>query len=113
MAEMGKGKPIDAIDSACRAWKECQKCSRMEHDENCLGEFYKYSFGLSQGDYQCSDRAGTCKRDLCECDLAFAKAHAQVANVYDSKYHAFYGPNGGFDKDDEANCVRKYLIIVF
>jgi len=76
----------------------------MKHGETCLGEFYKYSFGLKNNDYRCKDGAGSCKRDLCECDLAFAKAHAQVANVYDSKYHAFYGPNGGFDKDDEENC---------
>merc|ERR1712198_835313 len=71
----------------------------------CIGEAKKYDFVQSGSDYQCQDRAGSCKRDLCECDLAFAKAHAQVAHVYNQKYHAFYGPNGGFDKDDESNCV--------
>ena len=104
---MGKGKPVDALDIACKAYKDCQRCARMTHDENCLGEEKEYDFVQSGSDYQCQDRAGSCKRDLCECDLAFAKAHAQVAHVYNQKYHAFYGPNGGFDKYDENNCVCK------
>ena len=122
MAEMGKGKPVDALDSACKEWKECQKCARLTHNRSashpqgefeCLGEFTKYNFGLKNNDYQCKNSAGSCSRDLCECDLAFAKAHAQVTNVYDQKYHAFYGPNGGFDKDDEDNCVCKLLKLSF
>merc|ERR1711907_747141 len=55
MAEMGIGKPIDALDSACKAWKECQRCARMKHNRSashpqgefeCLGEFTRYNFGL-------------------------------------------------------------------
>ena len=111
LAEMGKGKPVDALDIACKAYKDCQRCARMKHGETCLGEFTKYKFGLNNNDYQCKNSAGECSRDLCECDLAFAKAHAQVTNVYDVKYHAFWGPNNGFDKEDESNCVCKLFII--
>ena len=117
MAEMGKGKPIDALDSACKAWKECQRCARMKHNRSashpqgefeCLGEFTRYNFGLKNDDYQCKNSAGSCSRDLCECDLAFAKAHALHTGVWKIDNHAFYGD---FDKDDEANCEGKLLII--
>ena len=66
MAEMGKGKPVDALDSACKAWKECQRCARMKHNRSashpqgefeCLGEFTRYNFGLKNDDYQCKNSA--------------------------------------------------------
>ena len=30
MSEMGKGKPVDELDVACKEYKSCQKCVRME-----------------------------------------------------------------------------------
>lgn len=30
MSEMGKGKPVDELDTACKDYKSCQKCVRME-----------------------------------------------------------------------------------
>jgi len=43
MSEMGKGKPVDELDVACKEYKSCQKCVRMEFGDECIGEREKYS----------------------------------------------------------------------
>merc|ERR1712002_485284 len=44
MSEMGKGKPVDEMDVACKEYKSCQKCVRMEFGDDCIGEREKYSW---------------------------------------------------------------------
>ena len=103
---MGKGKPIDELDTACKAYKNCQRCVRMKHGENCIGEFTEYNYGEKNGDKICQDNAEDCARDLCECDLAFAKAHNSVKSVWKKNYHAFWSDNG-WDHMDQDNCSSK------
>ena len=112
MSSMGKGKPVDALDTACKAYKDCQLCARMKHGDMCLGEFVKYKYGEQNGDKICKDNAGTCGRDLCECDLAFAKAHSSVKSVWDTKYHSFWSEEG-WDHKDPDNCVCKLFKLSF
>ena len=46
---------------------------RQEFGDDCIGEFVKYQWGVRKGEVTCRDQPGTCKRNLCECDLDFAK----------------------------------------
>jgi hypothetical protein len=39
MTEMGKGKPVDALDRVCRTYKDCQKCVREKHGDDCIGTY--------------------------------------------------------------------------
>merc|ERR1739838_448576 len=90
MSDMGKGRPIDALDTACKAWKHCQKCAREAYGEMCIGEFVRYNFGYSNGEAVCRNGADTCKRSLCECDALFAKVHSTAKDVWDQDYHMFW-----------------------
>merc|ERR1712227_444060 len=36
------GMPKDELDSQCRVYKQCQKCARMYHGDDCIGEFKQY-----------------------------------------------------------------------
>ena len=105
MSDPGHGPPVDALDTVCKAYKDCQKCARMEHGDTCIGEFVRYKYGEKNGDKFCKDTAGSCDRALCECDLAFAKAHVSKAHVFTTDYHLFWStlPNGWDPKD---NCPR-------
>ena len=84
----------------------------MKHGDMCIGEFVKYKYGEQNGDKICKDNAGTCGRDLCECDLAFAKAHSSVKSVWDTKYHSFWSEEG-WDHKDPDNCVCKLFKLSF
>merc|ERR1712128_109402 len=44
MSEMGKGRPVDALDNKCKAYKDCQKCVRAKHGDQCIGEFVRYTW---------------------------------------------------------------------
>ena len=42
ISEMGKGKPVDELDTVCRNYKQCQKCVREEYGQVNFGKFLKY-----------------------------------------------------------------------
>ena len=44
MSEMGKGKPVDALDNKCKNYKDCQKCVREKYGDACIGEFVRYTW---------------------------------------------------------------------
>lgn len=105
MSDPGHGPPVDALDTVCKAYKDCQKCARATHGDTCIGEFVRYKYGEQSGDKFCKDTPGSCDRALCECDLAFAKNHVAKAHVFTTDYHLFWStlPNGWDPKD---NCPR-------
>ena len=53
MSEMGKGRPVDALDTVCKAYKDCQRCVRQKFAEQCIGEFVKYKYGERNGEKVC------------------------------------------------------------
>merc|ERR1712207_44026 len=65
MSDPGHGPPVDALDTVCKAYKDCLKCARMEHGDTCIGEFVKYKYGYKNGDAVCRNNLGSCERDLC------------------------------------------------
>jgi len=56
MSDPGHGPPIDALDTVCKAYKDCLKCAREEHGNTCIGEFHRYRYGKYNGEIQCKDR---------------------------------------------------------
>lgn len=102
MSTMGKGAPLDALDSVCKAYKECQKCARQRFGDMCIGEFVRYGMAVSSGSPVCNDSADSCGRALCECDKKFAQEHVGAIDVYTDDYHRFYS-SPEFDSD--AMCI--------
>ena len=99
---MGKGQPTDPLDAVCKAYKQCLKCARTQHGEMCIGESAHYRYGEKYGVGRfCDDNAGSCSRDLCECDLAFAKAHMMHTVHFNRDKHFFWSTTGW---DPLSNC---------
>jgi len=105
MSDPGHGPPVDALDTVCKAYKDCVKCARQEYGEMCIGEFVKYKYGEKNGDKFCKTNQDDCGKALCECDLAFAKAHVSKAHVFNKDFHLFWSTlPGGWEP--KANCPR-------
>jgi len=75
--QRARGAPIDATDRACHNHKMCLRCVKDEFGSEC-GSAYTYRNGV------CADSKGTCERQRCECDKAFAAAlaNAQIDSQY-------------------------------
>jgi len=105
MSDPGRGQPVDDLDGACRHYKECLRCVRDQHGEQCIGEFVKYRWFSVGSQANCQNAEDTCQRDICECDKSFAEAHALVADQYQDKYHMFFSANSGAEWDPQNQCV--------
>jgi len=103
MTDPGKGKPVDELDTVCKQYKDCLKCASMAHGDTCIGEFVKYRINMNGAQPVCKDNAGSCARDLCECDRIFAQEHVAVSNVYNEDYHMFYTKTGW---NAETDCLK-------
>jgi hypothetical protein len=105
MSEMGKGAPVDALDVRCKAYKDCQKCVREQHGEQCIGEFVKYTWRYKSktNEYECAQSEDSCENDLFQCDLKLAQDTFDNMNVYNEDFHAFYSTIG-FDNRDDQFC---------
>ena len=105
MSDMGKGRPVDALDTVCKAHKECLQCASKQYgaDRICLSDnvAYMHMYNTSKAEPYCTNDADTCERATCECDVAFAKAQLAVKNTYNEQYHHSFG---NFDPTDQANC---------
>ena len=105
MSEMGKGRPIDALDNKCKAYKDCQKCVRAKHGDQCIGEFVRYTwkYASKTSDFQSSNAEGSCERELFECDVQFVKDTFDNKDVFNKDYHAFWSTTG-FDNREDDYC---------
>jgi hypothetical protein len=103
MSDPGFGRPVDPLDQICKQYKDCQKCVKREYGDNCIGEFVKYDWRMRRGQPQCINAPGTCERNLCECDLDFARKMPSQYDVFDNKYHLFWSEEGWEPKD---NCEK-------
>ena len=102
MTEMGYGRPVDALDNKCKAYKDCQKCVRERHGDTCIGEMVRYTWKWSnrQNGLVSREAAGTCKRELFECDAQFVKDTYEQREVFNEDYHAFWSTTG-FDREEK------------
>lgn len=104
MSDPGFGKPVDSLDSICKQYKDCQKCVKQKFGEDCIGEFVKYRWTKKNGGIQCKDAAGTCKRNLCECDLDFAKKMPNEIDTFNLDYHLFWSTIDWRPQED--SCLK-------
>ncbi|CAG5081081.1 Oidioi.mRNA.OKI2018_I69.PAR.g9783.t1.cds [Oikopleura dioica] len=85
----GYGTPLDALDSSCQALSKCHTCIKLDYsEETCNPHTTKYKAKLTRNngtmEVECTNKMnkketnnGDCKRDLCECDKAFADNFAK------------------------------------
>ena len=102
MTEMGWGRPVDTLDFKCKAYKDCQKCVREKHGDDCIGEAvrYQWRWASRSNDFESRDPAGSCKRELFECDAQFVKDQFAEKDVFSNDYHAFWTTTG-FDREEK------------
>ena len=97
----------DGLDNKCKAFKDCQKCVRDKHGDQCIGEMKKYTWKYAgkRGVFESTNMEGSCERELFQCDLKFAKETLASVDTFNEDYHAFWStrPNG-FDNRDPDNC---------
>merc|ERR1719361_2438269 len=115
IAAGGYGKPLDPIDQSCFDFKQCYRClidehkdqhQNKSHDGACRGEEIGYAYELMEDQdgvksIDCLNKAGSCRRNICECDKALAVKFAKHEDSWNENYHT---NKGGFDR--EANCHR-------
>ncbi|CAG5110919.1 Oidioi.mRNA.OKI2018_I69.chr2.g5266.t1.cds [Oikopleura dioica] len=91
--------PVDEIDALCKNLWDAYKCLPIDDEECASTASYKWKVGAKGGELKCLDREGTCARAVCETDRDFATELAEVAHIWDAKYHM----DSGFDR--EAQCT--------
>ena len=60
----GHGRPVDELDTVCKAYKDCLKCARWAYGDTCIGEFRKYKFGIRRGEVTCRSKVSKTKLQL-------------------------------------------------
>jgi len=119
IAAGGYGKPQDSIDKACFDFKQCYRCLNAEFAEmkphktwaggsvtKCAGELLGYRFDLigapedPDRDIVCTNKPGSCRRSICECDKALAKSLAKQEETWNEALHEL---KGGFDRDQHCH----------
>ena len=69
-----------------------------------LGEFVKYSWSnRGSSDVKSNEPAGTCPRELFECDREFGHNTLATHTEYKDEFHAFFGP---WDNNNPVNCPK-------
>lgn len=100
---MGNGSPVDNVDKICKRHKECYQCGKRDSGSECLPEETGYRFSATfdsvtgRPNVECINREGTCRRNICECDKAFAERLPQAAKSDDGWTGAHHAHYGGFD----------------
>jgi len=102
----GKGAPQDGIDGTCSHLRQCYLCAKDEHNGECDGATMSYSWRFLDTDndgktdnIQCTNREGSCRWKLCQCDRQFALEMRNHEEDYDEQY----SEDDGFDR--EGICV--------
>lgn len=102
----GKGMPQDGIDGTCSHLRQCYLCAKDESNGECDAATMSYSWRFNDfdndgraDDIQCTNREGSCRWKLCQCDRQFALQMREHEEEYDNQY----SEDEGFDR--EGQCV--------
>merc|ERR1711908_182889 len=92
----------DLTDIAKKHW---QKSVREKHGDGCIGEAVRYTWKYSskQSDFVSPNAAGSCERELFECDVQFVKDTLANKDYFNEDYHAFWSSTG-FDHESDSDC---------
>jgi len=120
----GHGERLDAADSACFKFHQCQRCLGVDNGKQC-DHFTKYNITFEEDPItleksaQCHDEENSCGRNLCECSVAFAKDMQRVEtdanfewNLGFSKYSMDREDLCGVDVSASANLRAKLVSTV-
>lgn len=109
---LGNGSPVDNVDKTCKRHKECYQCAKRDSpDGECLPEETGYRFSAKidavTGDtvVECINTPGSCRRNICECDKAFASRLPQAAEGTDGWSGAHHAHYGNFDS--RSSCLAR------
>ena len=106
MASQGRGKPTDRLDRLCQKWKACQRCSRSNYGDNCMGEIQEYEIYYRGDDLSCKINGNSnCQRSLCECDLEFARELPNHIDSYSDDFHVYWS-SPEIKWKPEQDCVK-------
>merc|ERR1712003_277864 len=108
LAAGGYGKPLDKIDRSCQKFKQCYRCLNEEYgntEKGCKGENLGYRFKLLTNedgtkDIECTNRVGSCRRNICECDARLARDLSKYESEWDESLHTF---KGGFKREERCD----------
>lgn len=108
MSLVGSGKPVDALDSSCRKYKQCQKCVKMNYGKECiaLSTIYDYKIKKS-GEVVPKNEPDTCERSLFECDIQFARDLKESVDDFSTDYHVMWTTNGFHPTNNPSSCPKK------
>ena len=100
MIERGHGRPVDALDNKCKAYKDCLRCARYKHGEKCSPLLKLHGWMNSKVGPISLEDAGTCERDLFECDLQLvAGIFAERKSLSEDYHHS--DSTIGFNREDK------------
>jgi hypothetical protein len=98
------------MDSICQKYKNCQKCAKAEHGDECYGGFAVYSWAKAgkktSPNYPLirpHDSNDACQMDLFHCDKQFVED--TLDQVLAGNHDSSKNYNNGFDPSDPAQCV--------
>lgn len=108
----GKGVPQDGIDGICSSLRQCYHCAKADdEEEDCDGTTMSYSYGFIDNDkngktddIECSNKPGTCRWRLCQCDRQFALRLRDVEHQYDQNYAGSEDGSTGFNRAGECTA---------
>jgi len=108
----GSGPAQDGIDSLCKKLARCHKCISADYGISAFtaewdADIGKYRWSAdANGDLTCAANDDQYKKDLCECDAAFATALGQQWNDADWNTNLWGNrKNSDYTLDYATTCV--------
>ena len=95
--------------------KQCLNCTIDKYGNTCLPEFVQYNLDIDENGITCLDGAGTCERNLCECDKEFAINHLTAESVYNRDFSNIYSgfPYQEICRKNPREIFDLFLIFLF
>ncbi|CAG5094455.1 Oidioi.mRNA.OKI2018_I69.XSR.g13571.t1.cds [Oikopleura dioica] len=105
----GQGRPKDEVDRTCKRLYNCHKCNFINSSGSCSPDATQYKVrGYESAPgvrvLSCGDAEGSCERNLCECDLAFALDMAEKVqpDTLDEVAESDNAKSNGFRADESC-----------
>jgi len=101
MSEIGKGKPIDALDTACHSYKVCLSCAASQFGETCTNDAvsYRWVYKRRNKSIYTKEDENSCEASLFNCDLAFAEQMFESRELSQSGSGQWFN---GFDENESC-----------
>ena len=108
----GAGPAMDERDQLCRVLSRCHKCIEQDHGVSSFDAEWDANIGryrweeAADGSIDCSQNNEQYKKDLCECDSAFAEALGAMWDDSSFDFSLWDNKNNNlFNFDSENTCV--------